>query len=118
MSKWDYMDNKVWKSSEVMKELEAIYVQNLKNKDVIKKSALNSGEIEKMTEAVKKLNEEVDKSNILTSKVEDSKDQENSAKDSLLKELEMLANDALDNYDYDFLYMINKAIDEVKEQEN
>lgn len=129
MSYWDKMDKKVWESSEVMKELEKIYKQsNLENlSKTINDLAQNAPKIQQATQNVKQLSDAVSKignpaedgeiepeeSKECESEDSNSKRSHKKAKNTLLKELKKMADDAADRLDYKLAYKIERAIDSV-----
>lgn len=129
MSKWDRMDNIVWESSEVMKELEKIYKKS-QSKDLVKKlqeagqaAATYAAPMQQASKAVKELNSAMQGSSaaedgkVSRKKKKISKEQHNKAKDSLLKELHNLANKASDSLDHKLSYKIERAIDSINEDQ-
>jgi uncharacterized protein YwgA len=140
MSRWDYMDNKVWESSEVMKELESILKKQAglaKDGDILKQADMAKklqdvktlgAEVAKVTETTKALNKTIENMGMSDDNPEDlkterkrkkvkkkkiSKKEYNLAKDELLEELNKMAAEAADKLDHKLSYKIERAIDSI-----
>lgn len=128
MSYWDDMDKKVWESSVVMKELEKIYKKSQSDlgkqiSDLAKSVAGAAGPIKQTADAAKELKavvapsakaEDGEVKNTPKKKKKISKTQHKKAKESLLKELHHLANEASDKLDQKLAYKIERAIDAIE----
>lgn len=131
MSKWDYMDKKVWDSSEVMRELERIFIKNAVDLDKVQQAANAMVDAAKKGDEAKKKMDEAVKSSVAKdgeisySELEDEKNmakdqpKEDSAKEhkkaqaSLLRELSSMAEKAATSGNYKLAYKIERAIDSI-----
>lgn len=130
MSHWDYMDKKVWESSEVMQELEKIFIkeaqanipqktQDLKNLTEAAKSAgdalKNSGLM--ADDGAAEVEEKPKKEKVKKTKKKISKKSHKKAKAQLMSELKHLSMNAGLAGDHKLAYSIDRAIDELLEGE-
>lgn len=130
MSKWDYMDKKVWDSSEVMRELERIFIKNAGLKEVQDAANAMVDAAKKGDEAQKKMKEALkspakdgeisyseleDEQNMAKDqpKEEDSAKEHKKAQASLLRELSSMAEKAATSGNYKLAYKIERAIDSI-----
>ncbi len=123
MSKWDYMDNKVWESSEVMKELESIFKKEAQDKaqqikqvaDANRDLAASIRDVAKAQSDTNKATAAADDNAVDEDKAKDkiTDDDHKTAKESLLKELHSLANLAADSLNHKLSYKIERAIDSI-----
>ena len=130
MSKWGRVENELWEKSETLKELEKYY------QNVAKKLALAAEEYrkaqEQVSQKVKEIKTDADSAqksvNTLVEKAknlaDDSESEEKKnidleheqAKQALLEELELLATKAGLAANHKLAYMIERKIDELKEE--
>lgn len=126
MSHWDYMDKKVWESSEVMQELEKIFIkeatiqqktQDLKN---LTDAATKAGEaLEGLMadDGAAEVEEKPKKEKVKKTKKKISKKSHKKAKAQLMSELKHLSMNAGLAGDHKLAYSIDRAIDELLEGE-
>ena len=108
MSKWDYMDNKVWKSSEVMKELEKIYIKQAQDKLDVKQAQ------DKIGDVTKKINE------LKAAVVETGKAMKDAlpADDGAVKEKpKSKKRKRITEKDHKLVYSIERAIESLEEED-
>jgi hypothetical protein len=132
MSYWDYMDNKVWESSEVMKELEQIYKKAQAEMKMDLKGKVNElkalqAEVQKTDKALKdsglagpaddgEVTEEQD-NDIKNHKVPGRADRVKKIKQAnIILELKKLSKEAIDNMDYKLAYKVERALASIKEE--
>jgi Skp family chaperone for outer membrane proteins len=135
MSYWDYMDNKVWESSEVMKELEQIYKKAQAEMKMDLKGKVNElkalqAEVQKTDKALKdsglagpaddgETTEEED-NDIKDHKVHDGAGRAGRVKKikqaNIILELKKLSKEAIDNMDYKLAYKVERALASIKEE--
>lgn len=129
MSKWDYMDNKVWESSEVMMELEKTYKKSMEINKKAQSKDLSAmiPTIQKATQAMKDFGKAAKESGFAAKdklspvgkgsggggkkKIKITKKQYDEAKDKLLNELKSLADDCISKGDTISAYHTERAID-------
>lgn len=133
MSKWDYMDKKVWDSSEVMRELERIFLKNAQ--DLAKVQEAANKVVKTTADALKAKTELADAAKIGSAAKDgeisysELEDEKNMAKDqpkeadaakehkkaqaSLLRELSSMAEKAATSGNYKLAYKIERAIDSI-----
>lgn len=132
MPPWDYMDNKVWESSEVMNELEKIYKKsNLQNtiRNVNDLGKATKGLADSATAAQEAMagvagtlaaddslsKEEEKPKKKLKKKLKKKKaSKSKKIKADLIIELKKLSQEAIDNQNYKLAYKTEKALESIK----
>jgi hypothetical protein len=131
MSHWDYMDKKVWESSEVMQELEKIFIkeadvqkkiQDLNNLTNAAANAAKAGKALKDSglmadDGAAEVEEKPKKEKVKKTKKKISKKSHKKAKAQLMSELKHLSMNAGLAGDHKLAYSIDRAIDELLEGE-
>lgn len=128
MPPWDYMDNKVWESSEVMNELEKIYkksniqntTRNINDLSAATKNLAASATAAKgamagvagVLAADDSLSKEEEKPKKKLKKKKTSKSKK--IKADLIIELKKLSQEAIDNQNYKLAYKTEKALESIK----